>query len=406
MNILVVDDARDMQLILRRILTLLGHHVQLASNGQEAWDLLQNQTFQVVISDWLMPVMDGPTLCRKIRAATFEHYVYIILLTGMSSKQSLIQGMDAGADDFATKPIVREELEVRLRAAQRVLALESTLEEKNHHLAEVNRSLSIAQQRIQSDLKRAAILQAGVLPTQKVLGRLCVDWFYQPAQYIGGDTFNYFSLGDGLMMFYSIDISGHGISSALLSMSIQSLLGSTGELYCLDELTRNNAPRFPALLAERLNYQLCHLLEADDHYLTLILGVVDTVQRQLHFVQAGHPRPFLFNPITQHLTLVECSGFPIGLLPQAEYETITLPFPLGSRFVVYTDGLLELETANNEAVSEAWLQDFLQTAVSDSATQVVSALSQQLILGDADSHRPDDISLLIIDFCSWQSRRQ
>ena len=134
MNILVVDDARDMQLILRRILTLLGHHVQLASNGQEAWELLQQQPFQVVISDWLMPVMDGPTLCRKIRSATFEHYIYIILLTGMSSKQSLIQGMDAGADDFATKPIVREELEVRLRAAQRVLALETTLEEKNHHL--------------------------------------------------------------------------------------------------------------------------------------------------------------------------------------------------------------------------------------------------------------------------------
>lgn len=405
MNILVVDDARDMQLILRRILTLLGHHVQLAGNGQEAWELLQQQPFQVVISDWLMPVMDGPTLCRKIRSATFEHYIYIILLTGMSSKQSLIQGMDAGADDFATKPIVREELEVRLRAAQRVLALETTLEEKNHHLEDVNRSLSIAQQNIQSDLKRAAILQAGVLPTQKFVGRLCVDWFYQPAQYIGGDTFNYFSLGDGLMLFYSIDISGHGIASALLSMSIQSLLGSSGELYCLDELTRNNAPRFPALLAERLNYQLCHLLEADDHYLTLILGVVDTVQRQLHFVQAGHPRPFLFNAITQHVEQVECSGFPIGLLPQAAYETITMPFPLGSRFVVYTDGLLELETASGGAVTETWLQAFLQSAVEESATQTVTALSQQLVLGDADSHRPDDISLLIIDFCNWQSRR-
>ena len=109
MNILVVDDARDMQLILRRILTLMGHQVVLANHGQEAWELLQQHNFQLVISDWLMPVMDGPTLCRTIRAAELPYYVYIILLTGMSGKQNLILGMDAGADDFATKPIVREE---------------------------------------------------------------------------------------------------------------------------------------------------------------------------------------------------------------------------------------------------------------------------------------------------------
>ena len=404
MNVLVVDDARDMLLILRRILTLLGHHVQLASDGQEAWELLQQQAFHVVISDWLMPVMDGPTLCRKIRAASFPHYVYIILLTGMSGKQSLIQGMDAGADDFATKPIVREELAVRLRAAQRVLALEHTLEEKNRHLAEVNRSLSVAQQRIQHDLKRAAILQAGVLPMQKVVGRLCLDWFYQPAEYIGGDTFNYFTLGDGLVMFYSIDVSGHGISSALLSMSIHTLLGSTGELYCMDELTRSNAPHFPALLAERLNYQLCHLLDVDNHYLTMILGVVDTVQQQLYFVQAGHPQPLLFNSTTGQVEQLACTGFPVGLLPQADYETITVPFPPNSRFIVYTDGLLELETEQGVQVSEAWLQTYLQASTHQPAAQVIAGLSQQLVLGDDDTHRPDDISLLIIDFCNWQKQ--
>jgi sigma-B regulation protein RsbU (phosphoserine phosphatase) len=399
MNILVVDDARDMQLILRRILTLMGHQVMLADHGQEAWELIQKHHFQVVLSDWVMPVMDGPTLCRTIRSAGLSHYVYIILLTGMSGKQNLILGMDAGADDFATKPLVREELEVRLRAAQRVLNLEHTLENKNRNLESVNQSLSAAQALIQSDLKRAATLQTGVLPIQKRFGRLCVDWFFQPAQYIGGDTFNYFPINDELFFFYSIDVSGHGISSALLSMCLQTLLSSTGELYCVDELTRANAARFPSRLAERLNYHLNHTLDTDDHYLTMIMGVVDTVEERLYFVQAGHPQPFLYNPSTQQVERIECTGFPIGLLPDMEYETIDLPFPPGSRFILYSDGILELQHPSGEPMTEDDLQARLQALSDLPARQLVSRLGEQLGLGREDEDKPDDISLLTIDFC-------
>ena len=399
MNILVVDDARDMQLILRRILTLMGHQVMLADHGQQAWDMIQQHNFQVVICDWVMPIMDGPTLCRTIRDADLPHYVYIILLTGMSGKQNLILGMDAGADDFATKPIVREELEVRIRAAQRVLNLEHTLEEKNRNLESVNQSLSATQALIQSDLKRAATLQTGVLPVQKMLGRLCVDWFFQPAQYIGGDTFNYFPINDELLFFYSIDVSGHGISSALLSMCLQTLLSSTGELYCVDELTRTNAAHFPSRLAERLNYHLNHTLDTGDHYLTLIMGVVDTVGERLYFVQAGHPQPFLYNPVTQRVERIDCTGFPIGLLPDMEYETIELPFTPGSRFILYSDGILELQHASGAPMTEDDLQERLQALSALPARLLVAKLGEQLGLGKVGEDKPDDISLLTIDFC-------
>lgn len=399
MNILVVDDARDMQLILRRILTLMGHQVVLADNGQAAWELMQQHTFQVVVCDWVMPVMDGPTLCRTIRATEMPHYVYIILLTGMSGRQNLIHGMEAGADDFATKPIVREELEVRLRAAQRVLDLEHTLEEKNHRLESVNQSLSAAQALIQNDLQRAAVLQTGVLPSQKLFGHLCVDWFFQPAQYIGGDTFNYFPINDELLFFYSIDVSGHGISSALLSMCLQTLLSSTGELYCIDELTRSNAAKFPSRLAERLNDHLNHSLDTGDHYLTLILGVVDTVEERLYFVQAGHPQPFLFDPLTRRLEQIECTGFPIGLLPDIEYETISVPFSPGSRFILYSDGLLELQKPSGEPFTEADLQAELQPLMGLPARQAVADLGKQLGLGRNGEDKPDDISFMMIDFC-------
>lgn len=399
MNILVVDDARDMQLILRRILTLMGHDVMLADHGQEAWSLIQQRNFQVVISDWIMPLMDGPTLCRTVREANLPYYVYIILLTGMSGKQNLIQGMEAGADDFATKPIVKEELEVRLRAAQRILDLEHTLEEKNQRLKSVNQSLSEAQKVINGDLERAAVLQKGVLPNQKLFGRLCVDWFFQPAQYIGGDTFNYFPINDEMLFFYSIDVSGHGISSALLSMCLQTLLSSTGELYCVDELTRANAARFPSRLAERLNDHLNHMLDTGDHYLTLIMGVVDTVEEKLYFTQSGHPQPFLYRPVSRKLEKVDCSGFPIGLLPDIEYDTIELSFPPGSRFIMYSDGLLELQKSSGECFTDTDLQQQLQALMDLPAQQVISCLSEKMGLSNHKTDKPDDISLLTIDFC-------
>lgn len=397
MNILVVDDARDMQLILRRILTLMGHQVVLADNGQVAWELIQQQHFQLVISDWVMPVMDGPTLCRTVRAADLPHYVYIILLTGMSGKQNLIQGMDAGADDFATKPIVREELAVRLRAAQRVLDLEHSLEDKNRHLESANQSLSVAQRLIQSDLERAAILQTGVLPSQKQFGRISLDWFFQPAQYIGGDTFNYFPLNDDLFFFYSIDVSGHGIASALLSMCLQTLLSATSELHCPEELSTPNVSVIPARLATRLNHHLHEQLDTGDHYLTLILGVIDTKQEQLHFVQAGHPQPFLYTPGNDGLVQIDCTGFPIGLLPEVVYDTVSVPFPSGSRFILYSDGLLELPVADGGILTETALMDCLQIANGQPAARFVEQLCGQLGLDQAGVLRPDDISLLIME---------
>ncbi len=401
MNILVVDDAKDMQLILRRILTLMGHQVVLADNGQTAWELIQQQHFQLVISDWIMPLMDGPTLCRTIRAANLPHYVYIILLTGMSGKHSLLQGIDAGADDFAIKPIVREELAVRLRAAQRILNLEQSLEDKNRHLKNINQSLSAAQALIESDLKRAAALQTGILPHQKNFGRIQLDWFFQPAQYVGGDTFNYFPINDDLFFFYSIDVSGHGIAAALLSMCLQALLSTASPLHCLDEPNSLQIASIPSRLAAKLNQHLHEHLDTHDHYLTMILGVIDTQQEHLHFVQAGHPQPFLYRP-KQGWMQIDCTGFPIGLVPEVEYETTSLPFPSGSRFLLYSDGLLELTNTEGNPLDPSVLMHSLNTVTQQPASQTLEILRQTLGLDQAALLRPDDISLLIIDLQTQQ----
>jgi DNA-binding response OmpR family regulator len=124
MNILVVDDDPTLRFILQGTLTQLGHEVALAQDGLEGLRLFEKCHVPVVISDLLMPGMDGLELCRRIRKANRSQYTYLILLTAVEGKASYLEGMDAGADDFLTKPFDKEMLAARIAVAQRILKLQ------------------------------------------------------------------------------------------------------------------------------------------------------------------------------------------------------------------------------------------------------------------------------------------
>ena len=127
MNILIAEDDMTSRLLLSATLKKLGHEVVVAHDGQEAWSAMQQEQFSLLISDWMMPGIDGLELCRRVRAAEWGRYSYIILLTALGGKGRYLDGMDAGADDFITKPFDEEQLAARLRVASRILDLHETL---------------------------------------------------------------------------------------------------------------------------------------------------------------------------------------------------------------------------------------------------------------------------------------
>lgn len=124
---LVVDDDPVVAATLKAVVSKAGYAVRVARDGSEAWQALQQAPVSVVISDWYMPAMDGLELCRRIRARPDEGYVYFILITAMGGKEQYDRGMDAGADDFITKPLNLDELRARLRVAARILGLRREL---------------------------------------------------------------------------------------------------------------------------------------------------------------------------------------------------------------------------------------------------------------------------------------
>lgn len=160
MKILIADDDDITRLLLGSALTNLGHDVREATNGREAWDAWKGGEFPFIISDWMMPDLDGLEFCRRIRAERRTDYTYIILLTSRSGKTNYLEAMSAGADDFITKPFQKDALAARVRVAERILGLHASLRRANADLerrvCERTAELEIALQAKDEFLSRAS----------------------------------------------------------------------------------------------------------------------------------------------------------------------------------------------------------------------------------------------------------
>ena len=164
MQIVVAEDDRVSRTMISRTLEKWGYSVHEAADGRDAWEMLQETKSQLLVTDWEMPVMDGLELCRRVRAAPLPYYVYIILATSKGLKEDTIEGRRSGADDFLAKPFEREELQVRLRVAERIITLESQLREARSRLeimASIDDLTGVANRRavlkrLHEELSRAA----------------------------------------------------------------------------------------------------------------------------------------------------------------------------------------------------------------------------------------------------------
>ncbi len=134
MNALIADDDELTRMLLSSALTKLGHAVHEAKNGAEAWEAWRTGNYPLVVSDWMMPDLDGLEFCRRIRAEPRADYTYIVLLTSRSGKRNYLEAMTAGADDFVTKPFEKDQFAARVGVAERILGLHANLRAANTEL--------------------------------------------------------------------------------------------------------------------------------------------------------------------------------------------------------------------------------------------------------------------------------
>ena len=143
MRILVVEDDPASLMLMQRLVETLGHSVITASDGAAAYALFQSEAPDVVLSDWMMPELNGLELCRRVRDTKREKYTYFVLVTALADRRHAAEGMEAGADDYLPKPVDREQLRMRLKVAERVTSLYARLAEQQATLAALNDRLQV-----------------------------------------------------------------------------------------------------------------------------------------------------------------------------------------------------------------------------------------------------------------------
>lgn len=384
-----------MRNLLEAVLVSLGYVVTAAVDGRHALNLLEIEHINLIITDWMMPDVDGLELCRQVRARRSGGYTYIILLTARQDGGALVEGMEAGADDFLTKPPDINELRVRLAAGQRVLRLERQLERRNQKLANANERLREAYSRIERDLTAAAAAQRRMLPPPRNLGNLNYDWLFLPSSHVAGDTFNVLCRDD-YVVFYQIDVAGHGVPAALLSVSLQRVLSGTGFDIASGEMGPGGLWRDPVKVVAELNRRF-QADDADDAtYFTIVYGVLDLLSGDVVLTQAGHPSPLLVGR-DGSVSVVGEGGFVVGLFPDADYEAVRLRLRPGERLVLYSDGVVECRSPQDELFTQDRLTELATSTHQLSLDVSLRALEERLRHWSEGPAFDDDVSVLIIE---------
>jgi diguanylate cyclase (GGDEF)-like protein len=229
MKILIAEDQLPTARYLRRLLEQMGHEVQEACDGEEAWEFLRREPVPLLISDWMMPRLDGLDLCRRIRSQITDGYIYIILLTARNSREDKLKGLNAGADDFLTKPLDADELCVRLEIATRILDVHNALNRQNSRLIEIATTDELTgvnnRRRFGEDLNlHAALAARHGLPLSLIM--LDVDHFKQY-----NDTYGHLAGDDVLRTIATIlrtEVREHDLVARYGGEEFVLLLPSTG----------------------------------------------------------------------------------------------------------------------------------------------------------------------------------
>ncbi len=423
MKILLAEDDPVTRLLYSKNLKACGYDVTVAENGEVAWNYLQAEPFQILISDWEMPLLNGLELCQRVKSAPDLPYIYVVLLTAKDDESSLIQGLDSGADDYLVKASEIEVLKARIRSAGRIIQLTAELEAKNLHLKEVNHQLDKAYSYIKSDLELAAKAQIRLLPPQDfVIAGVRFNWLFLPSKFISGDTLNYFQINDSQIAFYQLDIAGHGVASALHSFSLTRMLSpglmmhipSKRPLASSSIAEPPSSPTQPdevcghqykdslftgsytaAEIVTELNRQFQSGEDSSD-YFTMAYGLLDIREQTIDICLAGHPKP-IYIPLYGDPQLIGKNGFPVGILPESNYQSTVFKFAKGDRLFLNSDGITECMNKTGEEFGVERLQDLLFSSREEDLGKVGNILMNRLEEWMGDNHFEDDISMLAIE---------
>ncbi|HEY9629073.1 MAG TPA: SpoIIE family protein phosphatase [Coleofasciculaceae cyanobacterium] len=382
-RILIIDDDPVIQMVLRKTLQAQGYEIAAAGSGEEG--VLQAIALRpaLIVCDWLMSGIDGLEVCRQIKADPDLASTFFILLTSRSGVEDRVRGLDAGADDFLPKPIEVHELKARVRSG---LRLYQAAQERQRLIQD----LQAQKQLLDHELAEASAYVRSLLP-QPLTGKVATASRFLPSSQLGGDCFDYFWLDPDYLAIYLLDVSGHGLGSALLSVSVQNILRS-------QSLPNVNFYQ-PSDVLRSLN----EVFDMDVHhnrYFTIWYGVYNQQKRQLIYASAGHPPAVLISAniaSSADIRLLKTQGVPIGMLSDRKYTSEFCQVQPDDTLYLFSDGIYEVAQSDETPWN---LDEFIHLLSQlhglepDPFDQVIAAVQSLSGKGSFE----DDCSLLQVRF--------
>jgi phosphoserine phosphatase RsbU/P len=400
LRVLVVDDSKAQRKILSLSLARWGYGVVEAASGEEALALCREECFDLVLSDWMMPGMTGLEFCKAFRAVPRDGYGYFILLTSKSEKAEIADGLHGGADDFLTKPVSPDELRARLRAGERILGMQQELVEKNRLVGSTLSELQKLYDSLDRDLIEARKLQQTLVPDRFLdFGQGTASMLLRPSGHIGGDLVGSFEISTSRIAIYSVDVSGHGIASAMMTARLSGLLsGGSPEQNMALSLGKGGQREAwpPEVVASRLNRLMIEELKVEQ-YFTMAYAEIDLETGKVWLVQAGHPHPVIMRK-SGGLDTLGTGGLPIGLIPDASFQRVEATLEPGDRLVLLSDGVTECPDIAGAELGEDGLAHMLNINAALDSPALLEAVVLDLTQFHGGSDFPDDVSGVVFDY--------
>jgi len=380
-TVLIVDDNPNNLKVLGTILSKNGFKLTIAQNGKDAIHSSQKRTLDIILLDILMPEMDGFEVCQHLKTNEKTKDIPIIFLSALTQSEDKVKAFKAGGLDYITKPFFEEEVIARVN-----------IHVENNQLLKAlshsNRQLEKKQSLLDDDLKAAAEIQKCLLPKKNLsIKGIDIDWQFNPCSMIGGDIFNIVPLDNTTIAFYIIDVSGHGVPSAMVTVSVSQMLQENSGLI----KNSNNEIVSPEKVLQALDD--AYPIQRFDKYFTIFYGIMDVSTGKLTYSSAAHPPPIRICS-TQKIDTLDKGGTIIGLGGMIPFEKGEIVLNKNDQIIFYTDGVTECRNDSSEFYGDQRLMRLVKSTTNMPVKETIQIIYDDLMHFSENTQPRDDISIL------------